>query len=324
MANNTTNTTNSSSSSSSSCQPPPPIQYEPGGRRFRLSPAGLDNWMGWSLSIGHRPTAGISYWDMRFRGERVVYELALQEAYAGYGGPTPMQSHTQYLDSHWGLGSAYKELVAGLDCPVNAAYMDITSSYSSGPVTQRNAICIFELSLGHPLLRHWADAGGGPAYYGALPGSVLVIRAISAVYNYDYIQDLRLHLDGSIEVTVHTTGYVQSAWYSRARHGYKYGYPYWRDNSGTIHDHSLNWKVDLDVAGASNSVRLDQVIAQEELQDDDLGLGTMPWYSKQLVQHFPEHEAEASLYWNGSSKADPQAAPPPTLFYVVNEDKLNK
>jgi hypothetical protein len=30
-----------------------------------------------------------------------------------------------------------------------------------------------------------------------------------------HCQDLRLHLDGSVEVAVHTTGYVQSSWYNR-------------------------------------------------------------------------------------------------------------
>jgi Cu2+-containing amine oxidase len=46
---------------------------------------------------------------------------------------------------------------------------------------------VFELSLGQPLLRHWGDAGGSSAYYGAVQGSVLVVRTISTVYNYDYI-----------------------------------------------------------------------------------------------------------------------------------------
>jgi hypothetical protein len=46
---------------------------------------------------------------------------------------------------------------------------------------------VFELSLGQPLLRHWADAGGSASYYGAVQGSVLVVRTISTVYNYDYI-----------------------------------------------------------------------------------------------------------------------------------------
>lgn len=52
----------------------------------------------------------------------------------------------------------------------------------------RNAVCVFEMSLGQPLMRHWADTGGGPAYYGNVPGNALVVRAISAVYNYDYVQ----------------------------------------------------------------------------------------------------------------------------------------
>ena len=38
--------------------------------------------------------------------------------------------------------------------------------------------------------------------------------------------------------------------------------------SGTIHDHMLNWKVDLDIAGTSNSIRMDNIV-QEERKDDD-------------------------------------------------------
>ena len=39
-----------------------------------------------------------------------------------------------------------------------------------------------------PIMRHWANNGGVVGDYGGLPSSVLVIRAMSAVYNYDYIQ----------------------------------------------------------------------------------------------------------------------------------------
>lgn len=74
---------------------------------------------------------------------------------------------------------------------------------------------------------------------------------------------MKLHLDGSIEVAVHTTGYVQSARYNRAKDGNQFAYPYWHDNSGTIHDHLLNWKVDLDIVGTDNSIRMDQVVLQE-------------------------------------------------------------
>jgi hypothetical protein len=34
--------------------------------------------MGWSLAMGHSPTAGLSFWDVRFQGQRVLWELSLQ------------------------------------------------------------------------------------------------------------------------------------------------------------------------------------------------------------------------------------------------------
>jgi hypothetical protein len=58
-------------------------------------------------------------------------------------------------------------------------------------------VCVFELSLGQPLLRHWTDAGGSPAYYGAVQGSTLVVRTMSTVYNYDYIAVSNAHAVGS-------------------------------------------------------------------------------------------------------------------------------
>jgi hypothetical protein len=34
---------------------------------------------------------GINLWDIRFKGERIVYELALNEAIGNYGGNDPFQ-----------------------------------------------------------------------------------------------------------------------------------------------------------------------------------------------------------------------------------------
>jgi hypothetical protein len=42
--------------------------------------------------------------------------------------------------------------------------------------------------VGRPLLRHYADSGGGAAYYGGILDTVLTVRAISVIYNYDYVQ----------------------------------------------------------------------------------------------------------------------------------------
>lgn len=49
--------------------------------------------------------------------------------------------------------------------------------------------------------------------------SLLLPDRLPACLPCVHAEDLVLHLDGSLQVAVHTTGYVQSAWHSAARHG---------------------------------------------------------------------------------------------------------
>ena len=41
--------------------------------------------------VGVRPSGGLRLWDVQFLGERILYELSLQEAMVSYGGTTPSQ-----------------------------------------------------------------------------------------------------------------------------------------------------------------------------------------------------------------------------------------
>ena len=43
------------------------------------------------LQVGIRPSGGLRLWDIRFNGQRIVYELALQEAMMSGAGTTPSQ-----------------------------------------------------------------------------------------------------------------------------------------------------------------------------------------------------------------------------------------
>jgi hypothetical protein len=43
------------------------------------------SWMGWGMYLGFDRDMGLSLWDVRFRGERIVYQLAPQDALAQYG-----------------------------------------------------------------------------------------------------------------------------------------------------------------------------------------------------------------------------------------------
>lgn len=66
-------------------QPLGPLPHEPYGRRFTLS-AGTSprvRWLGWETTIGYKATSGPRFWDIRFKGERIAYELSMQEISCG-------------------------------------------------------------------------------------------------------------------------------------------------------------------------------------------------------------------------------------------------
>ena len=98
---------------------------------------------------------------MRFKGERLAYEIAHQEASANYAGYAPMNMLTNYLDTNWGNGQSSYELVAGVDCPDNAVFRDLVIYVDGQVVTHRNALCIFEFNNGLPISRHYARYFGG-------------------------------------------------------------------------------------------------------------------------------------------------------------------
>ncbi|XP_028940548.1 membrane primary amine oxidase-like, partial [Antrostomus carolinensis] len=60
---------------------PGPLQYEPQGPRYSVRGNRVTS-QGWSIVFGMNPNSGPRLFDIRYRGERIVYELSLQEALA--------------------------------------------------------------------------------------------------------------------------------------------------------------------------------------------------------------------------------------------------
>jgi primary-amine oxidase len=55
---------------------PGPRSVSFAGVRFRLDKKqGYVSWMGWGVYLGFDRDMGMSLWDVRFRGERIVYEV---------------------------------------------------------------------------------------------------------------------------------------------------------------------------------------------------------------------------------------------------------
>ena len=220
----------------------------PSGPRFTVNGRYVE-YMDWSFHFSLDTPTGFQLFDIRFRNDRVAYELGIQEAAVTYSGYNPTQSAANLFDRSWNMYTY--ELIKGVDCPEGAVYFDVHSVYAGFPSHMRNAACLFEWNTGIPLRRHYdSDSDAGYTFAGGLKDEVLIFRSIGNVANYDYIYDYIFHNDGVIEVRAAATGYLHATVYTKGE--LKYGFRMQENVVATIHNHFWSYKVDLDVAGEEN------------------------------------------------------------------------
>ncbi|XP_008156997.2 amiloride-sensitive amine oxidase [copper-containing] [Eptesicus fuscus] len=229
-----------------------PHLVQPQGPRYRLEGNAV-LYGGWSFAFRLRSSTGLQVLNVHFGGERIAYEVSVQEAVALYGGHTPAGMQTKYIDVGWGLGTVTHELAPGIDCPETATFLDALHYYDADdPVRYPRALCVFEMPTGVPIRRHFnSDFNGGFNFYAGLQGQVLVLRTTSTVYNYDYIWDFIFYPNGVMEAKMHATGYVHATFYTPE--GLRHGTRLHTHLIGNMHTHLVHYRVDLDVAGTKNS-----------------------------------------------------------------------
>ncbi|XP_077475182.1 primary amine oxidase, liver isozyme-like isoform X3 [Stigmatopora argus] len=266
---------------------PSPLQFYTQGKRFSVSGNHV-LYLDWGFSFGLNSLTGMRVFDVCFKGERIAYELSVQEALSVYGSVTPGMI-VKFLDSSVGIGRYAHELVRGTDCPHEATYVD-TYRYIDVtlPVRFRNSICIFEHNFGQPLRRHFSDSF--THNYGGMVNSALVFRTITDIENYDYMWDFIFYQSGAVEAKVHATGYISSSYL--VDRSLKYGHQVAKNVLGNIHTHFINFKVDLDVLGVNNVF---------QTKDMEFVNVTLPWMPDnytmipQLVERQLKTEQEAAL-----------------------------
>ncbi|XP_076609558.1 primary amine oxidase, liver isozyme-like [Chaetodon auriga] len=264
------------------------------GKRFGVSNNHV-LYLDWSFAFGLSSLTGMRVFDVRFKGERIIYELSVQEAMSVYGSVTPGMMLTKFLDSSIGVGRFAHELARGVDCPYEATYVD-TYRYidAPAPIRFRNSICLFEHNMGQPLRRHFSDFFHNS--YGGMVNSALVLRTITAIGNYDYMWDFIFYQSGSVEAKVHATGYITSSYLMDG--SLKYGHQVADKVLGNIHTHFINFKVDLDVLGVKN------VFQTKDMEFVNVSLPWMPDHYAmvpQLVEKQLKTEQEAALRYDTSS-----------------------
>ncbi len=175
------------------------------------------------------------------------------------------------------------------------------------------AICIFEADSGYPLARHRTGSRTNPngfTHLGSVKGSALHVRTVATVGNYDYLFDYAFHVDGSMEIEVRASGYLQSSPYYPDDEG-EFGPRVYQATQGSFHDHVINFKADFDIVTASNSLQRTDLVVVNQTQAWFPELGTFTQMS--LQAHNMETEAQFNWAANGQS-----------MFTVTNPTALNK
>lgn len=282
--------------------PAPPLQFHPQGPRFSVQGTRVASSL-WTFSFGLGAFSGPRVFDVRFKGERLAYEISLQEAVTIYGGNSPAAMLTRYLDGGFGMGKYATPLTRGVDCPSLATYMDWHFLLESQtPKTVHDAFCVFEQNQGLPLRRHHSDIHSH--YFGGVVETVLIFRSVSTLLNYDYVWDMMFHPNGAVEVKFHATGYISSSFFFGAAR--TFGNQVGAHTLGTVHTHSAHFKVDLDVAGLENWVWAEDMAFVPT---------AVPWH--------PEHQMQRLQVTRRQLETEEQAAFPlggatPRYLYLAS------
>ncbi|CEP23019.1 Abp1 [Cyberlindnera jadinii] len=224
-----------------------PIAIEPEGRRWKYSESErYFTWMDWEFYVAWNRDNGLALYDVKFKGERIAFEIGLQEAIAEYSGDDPFQAHTTYFDRSYGFGNEAFGLVPGFDCPYNAEFFNVTWHSNGDNNYHNNSYCAFEFSEDYPFVRHTASE-----YITVSKNPTFNLRSITTIGNYDYNFLYKFFLDGTFEVSVRAAGYIQGAYYNPET-GDPFGYKINEVLSGSFHDHVINFKADFDIAGTAN------------------------------------------------------------------------
>ena len=232
---------------------------------------GRIDWQGWRFHLRFDVRQGTVLNHIQYRDEasqsgyrRIAYELGMSEMVVPYQDPTNGWFFRSYFDmGEYGFGNSATEL-KGADCPDRASYLDVTLHNAMGqPYIAEDRICVFEHDPELPIWRHAEPILEGIPLlepHESRTHTQLIVRMAATIGNYDYFQDYILQQDGRLRIRLTSTGldavkgvHATSLSDPSAEADTRYGDLIAPGRVGINHDHFFNYRIDLDVDGASNN-----------------------------------------------------------------------
>ena len=236
-----------------------PRTYYPTGPRYKIDGTSV-RWMDWSFEISGGQIRGPALFDVKFKGERILYELAVNDIALNYATDSHSQNNIIYADATYGImgGDTPGTVIKDIDCPVHGSVLQTSFWW---PTTQRaynmSSICVYEADGQSALWRH-----AGMGFEAGLRNRYLVVSVPVVIGNYDYTFEFHFFLDGKIFNYARASGYIQASFWDRDDPKWpdktrsSFGYKVSDYMSGPIHDHMFGFKVDFDLIDRNNSFQL--------------------------------------------------------------------
>ncbi len=253
-------------------QAPKPLAIsQPGGASFEVHGHEV-RWQKWRFRFGLNAREGLVLSTVGYEDQgkvrSVLYRASLSEMVVPYGDPAPGWFIKNAFDEGEDLMGRYAAPLEPLtDVPANAALFDAVFADEHGaPVEFRRAVAFYERD-GGVLWKHFVR---DRKYNASRRSRELVLGWIATVGNYDYGFNWVFHQDGRLEMEVLLTGFmdtkaVRAATASEPDPEAAYGHLVAPQVDAVNHQHFFNFRLDMDVDGAENSV--------EELNVEPAGAG---------------------------------------------------
>lgn len=210
-------------------------------------------WQSWRFRIGTDPRVGLVLYTVGYeeagKVRPILYRASLSELFVPYGDPQHLM--VNWFDAgEFGMNTAFpSSFVPMNDAPENAKLLPVVSNSRDGrPRMLPNSIAIYEKD-GGILWRHGGDSRRARD---------LVVSSIHQAGNYDYVFSWIFHQDGSLEMQVDLTGFMETKIVDRdkdpdsvhAGAGKEvFGLLVAPKIEATNHQHFFSFRLDLDVDG---------------------------------------------------------------------------
>jgi primary-amine oxidase len=295
----------------------PVVQSSPEGSNITVQGSQV-RWQNWSFRWRWDIRAGVvislASLDQGKGPRSILYEGSLAEIFVPYQDPTAGWYFRNYMDEgEYGFGAQSSPLVPGADCPESSIYLSPAMSNGGGGADiLDNRVCIFELSPGEPVWRHFDFF---TTAIQSRPATELVVRYIATIGNYDYILDWVFDQKGDITYRGGASGAdsvkgvkSQSLSDETASEDTAWGPLISPGRAGINHSHFFSLRLDLDVDGTRNTF-VRAAMVPETLPE------TSPRRSIWRVKHeVAKTDTEAKFRLNYER---------PAMWHVINPHKSN-